>query len=189
MKLSLLEYLKKEDIENGLLNKNIPYLKQAKQYRSLYVNGEEIGRDKIKNLDDLKHLTKIQKLYLTDLNISSINPLDNLKKLYFLDLSGCNSIKDFSVLTRLDKLEYLNLKRTNIKDPRIIFKLFNLPNLEELKLDKELVKSMFNFENSKDNKDKSSLFFAIQFHKNKDLGHIRKINESSDFDEIFLYNN
>ena len=48
-------------------------------------------------------------------NISNIK-FDKYKDLIELNLGGCENIKDYSFISKLEKLEILNLSNTNISD-------------------------------------------------------------------------
>ena len=87
----------------SLCSKDI-YQLYCNQIKKLKLNGD------IKEIEIMKLLTKYE--YLIE-----------------LDLEGCKNIKDFSIISKLNKLEILNLSWTNISD---ISFLKNNKNIKEL---------------------------------------------------------
>ena len=96
--------------------------------------------------DDIKCLSlcskKIYQLYCNQIkklkikeeveisNVSNIK-IDKYKNLIELNLEGCKNIKDYSFISKLEKLENLNLCNSNISD---ISFLINNNNIKELNL-------------------------------------------------------
>ena len=79
------------------------------------------------------YCNQIKKLKLNE-DIKEIEIIKLLNKYEYvieLDLSGCENIKDYSIISKLDKLEKLNFRCTNISD---ISFLENNKNIKELKL-------------------------------------------------------
>jgi len=76
----------------------------------------------------LENMHFLERLSLSDGNISDISVLENCHNLIILDLDN-NNIEDISVLSRLTKLENVSLENNNIEN---IESLGNLKNLETL---------------------------------------------------------
>ena len=82
-----------------------------------------------KNIKELKKLTNLRILDLSDNNISDISPLKELTKLKLLNLSK-NKIEDISPLSDIVGLKYLRLDYNPIKsDLETLSKLINLKRL------------------------------------------------------------
>ena len=65
------------------------------------------------------YCNQIKKIKLKeDIEISKVSNIkfDKYKNLIELDLNGCENIKDFSFISKLEKLENLNILYTNIYD-------------------------------------------------------------------------
>lgn len=69
----------------------------------------------VTNLDDLQHLTNVEKLTISPRNISSFDFLPALTNLSELDISGCQfPVSQLQVLTRLPKLSRLTMENCNL---------------------------------------------------------------------------
>ena len=116
----------------------------------------EIASNKLKNIDSLKYLAKLQYLNMGSNQIEDIDVLKNLKNLTNLYLEN-NTIKNGDPLTDLTKLTWLNLNQNRLKD---ICWMMNLTNLWQL----------FIFSNSLINLScNSSLIFEINSKNYKSL--------------------
>ena len=91
-------------------------------YVSIYGNGN------MKNVDMLKHLTKVESLLLSDCGIQDIGFLSELKELTILNLND-NEIIDITSLKSLNKLTDLSLNNNNITDITSLESLTNLLRL------------------------------------------------------------
>ncbi len=100
---------------------SIPRLNLYQWLRFEYIYG-----DKIKEIEGIQVLTKLEVLSLTDNEIFDISPLAGLINLKGLYLSA-NNISDVSPLSSLNNLEYLSIYRNNISS------LSALSNLKGLK--------------------------------------------------------
>ena len=95
--------------------------------------------------DDIKFLSlcskKIYQLFCNqikklkikeDVEISNVSNIkfDKYKNLIELDLEGCENIKDYSFISKLEKLENLNLYDSNISDISFLIKNNNIKKLK-----------------------------------------------------------
>ena len=68
------------------------------------------------------------KEYVEISNISNIK-FDKYKNLIELDLQGCENIKDYSIISKLEKLENLTIYGSNISDISFLIKNNNIKKL------------------------------------------------------------
>ena len=101
----IFQFMEKDDIKGLSCNKKI---------YQLYC--EQVKKLKIKE--------KIEKS-----NISNFK-FDKYKDLIELNLQRCENIKDYSFISKLDKLEKLNLSYTNISDISFLEKINNIKELD-----------------------------------------------------------
>ena len=73
------------------------------------------GNGKIKDFSFLDKLVNIEELHMRMAKIQNIGALKNFTKLYYLDADSCD-ISDFSPLSNLVNLKYLNLDKNNFKE-------------------------------------------------------------------------
>lgn len=85
------------------------------------------GNGKIKDFSFLDKLVNIEELHMRMAKIQNIDALKNFTKLYYLDADSCD-ISDFSPLSDLVNLKYLNLDKNNFKEDsaEAFSKLINL---------------------------------------------------------------
>ena len=90
----------------------------------------EVSSCKIRCLDGVEAAPRLQCLYLTlNRQLEDISSLETVKKtIRALRIVKCPKVKDFSVLSKLENLEYLFLESVN-KIPNLNF-LDSLPNLK-----------------------------------------------------------
>lgn len=81
-----------------------------------------------KTLIDLKQLSNLEYLDLSNIKITNISSLSSLKNLRVLYLQG-NSISDISVLKGLTKLEILSINRNKVQNINAVSSLTNLSEL------------------------------------------------------------
>ncbi len=85
----------------------------------------------IKNINFADDLNKLKVVYLSNAPLLSISPLENSKtELKILSLTGCRSLRDFSVLSGFINLEYLGLGNTKFKDVELLEGMENLRVLQ-----------------------------------------------------------
>ena len=87
-------------------------------------------------LSDLRHLLYLEKLTLTDRQISDLSFLEGMTRLKKLDLSGCAIAADMSVLKTLPALEELDLRGCSVSS--LAF-LEGAPSLKKLDLSRNAV--------------------------------------------------
>lgn len=87
-------------------------------------------------LSDLRHLLYLEKLTLTDRQISDLSFLEGMTRLKKLDLSGCAIAADMSVLKTLPALEELDLSGCSISSLSF---LEGAPSLKKLDLSRNAV--------------------------------------------------
>ena len=90
------------------------------------------------NLSALRHLGKLETLYIHDVGVRDLTPLSNLTRLGWLEL-GHNLVADLSPLASLTALEVLNLRNNAISD---IEPLQGLNGLQSLYLEHNLVRDL-----------------------------------------------
>lgn len=73
------------------------------------------GNEKIKDFSFLDKLVNIEELHIRMVKIKNIDALKNFTKLYYLDADS-SEISDFSPLSNLVNLKYLNLDKNNFKE-------------------------------------------------------------------------
>ena len=73
------------------------------------------GNGKTKDFSFLDKLVNIEELHMRMAKIQNIGALKNFTKLYYLDADSCD-ISDFSPLSNLVNLKYLNLDKNNFKE-------------------------------------------------------------------------
>lgn len=135
--------------ENDLNFQHISSLKKlsVSQYkgsdlRELFCSKEldtlELNSCSIRTLDGIETAPKMQCLYLAyNRQLQDISSLDKVRKtLRALRIQNCSRIRDFSVLSQLENLEYLFLKGGN-KISSLKF-VNSLPNLKTLIIDMEI---------------------------------------------------
>ena len=79
------------------------------------------------------YCSQIKKLKIKeDIEASNISKIkfDKYEYLIELDLKWCRNIKDYSIISNLEKLEYLNLYHTNISDISFLEKNKNIKTLD-----------------------------------------------------------
>jgi internalin A len=79
------------------------------QLKQLVITGKELEK-----LDQLRNITTVEDLNLSDNQIEDLTPLSQLEKLIVLDLSK-NQITDLSPLSGLNGLRYLNLNQNQVE--------------------------------------------------------------------------
>jgi len=144
----LLRFLKYPDLESFLENENSILYNYMVIYKNrlIFIN-KIIGSDDlfwfttytlkkkldlsnkgIEDINQIKYLEKISKLYHLDLSnnkIKDISPLTHLKHLEILDISG-NSVNDFSVVKELANLRTLYISKSQLNDIAVIKNLRKL---------------------------------------------------------------
>jgi len=116
-----------KDPDNGLFGSNITTLSDLKWFENL-VN-LYLSNCKIKSLDGIESLTKLQMLDISNNNLSNINAVRNLKKLVYLFCSRNSKLTDLSPIKNLVNLETLDISNTGIAN---LSPLKNLKNLNFL---------------------------------------------------------
>ena len=98
---------------------------------SLLTNNESIlelnlnGNDKLTNEDIenvLRTCTKIKKLTIDNPNLATINFIKSMPELWYLDIRGCSSLSDLSVLENLAKEKKLEIAELYIDNDNIKLK-------------------------------------------------------------------
>lgn len=90
------------------------------------------GNEKVQDFSFLDKLVNVEELHIRMAKVKNIDALKNYKKLYFLDADSCE-ISDFSPLSNLVNLKYLNLDK-NIFKANSAEAFSNLVNLEVLNI-------------------------------------------------------
>lgn len=98
----------------NLRDANISDISSLKTLTSL--QSLDLRENDISDISSLKNLNSLQSLDLSDNNISDINSLKNLTQLQSLYLRFNQQLKDFSILSSLEKLTKLILNKTNLTD-------------------------------------------------------------------------
>ena len=98
-------------------------IEYATNLKYVYINNAK----KLNHTEELKQLTKIERLTVTGVADNDIENIAKMESLTDLDISG--SFKNINGLEQLKKLEYLRLKSDELED---IQTLKNLDNLDEL---------------------------------------------------------
>ncbi len=134
------------------LPKNISELKSLKQFHVIFCPVQNLNplakltqleeicvtQAKLNNIDAVKNLTELKKLDLQNsYDLHSIDAVAQLTNLTYLDISNVN-VKDLHPLSKLTKLEYLNitgstLDKSNFKVKNALLPLYHFENLKTLK--------------------------------------------------------
>lgn len=103
---------------------SLPYLPNLKVLN--------LKMNKIKSLKGIEKQTNLHDIILWGTDVESIDSFVNLKELRAVDFDNCSLLKDFSPLSNLHKLMFLNF--ANVKMSNLDF-LRNLTNLQALVMD------------------------------------------------------
>lgn len=187
--ITYLKNLKELKIDpEAFMLKDIGFLKKLSKLEKLDLRGHDI-----KNFEPLGDMISLKELYLPQ-NISSLEPLVNLKNLNMLRLSSpviywynkyeeqptenTKHLKDVSVLKNLTKLENIELSGFNIDD---ISWINNLKHLKIVKLSRNNItdiSSMKGLENIK----------ILDLSRNN-ITNISAIRDMNNIEELYLYKN
>ena len=107
---------------------NFSFLKNTNQIKKLEINGN------INNYNDISNLEKLEILGLHGENYSSplynISFLENNKNIKCLYIINYKKIKDYHFISKLDKLEILEIKMANIDDISFLENNKNIKSLD-----------------------------------------------------------
>ena len=120
----IFQFMNKDDIKKFFLcNKHI-YQIYSDQHKKLKINKINDKLDFLKLLDKYQNIIKLDlsKVYELD----NISFLEKTKNILELNLYYCEKIKDFSPISICEKLEYLNVNKTNISDISFLEKNKNI---------------------------------------------------------------
>jgi len=109
-------------IDQSLLEKALPYLKQIRD-----VNVLILSDSKITSVEGLKELVNLEWLDIRGTNVTDVSALSNLPKLRYLNLNN-TQVSDVGELSGLDNLEYLFLEGTPVSDSSLKTELGELDN-------------------------------------------------------------
>lgn len=147
--LSKLKKLKHLDISGNKIIKDISFLSGLTQLTvlNIAITGIDtlvnfpffpnlkvlnLKMNKIKSLKGLEKITSLHDLTLWGSDVDDISILSTFTELRALDFDNCSALKDFSPISRLPYLMFLNLSSIKISDLSF---LKNLTNMEVLILD------------------------------------------------------
>ncbi len=113
------------------LQEELNKLSNYKNLKNLTISSDEQGKPySVENFDFLKNLTKLDYLYINGLNANDISATFELSNLKTLVLSNGNMANSkFNLISKLTKLETLNLSMQNITDISVLSNLTNLKKL------------------------------------------------------------
>lgn len=106
-----LKNLKEIDISLTNIKDLTPLYSLSESLEILHINMMDVSK---KMLDSIGELSNLTELYLSYSHVVDIKPLQNLKHLKKLDLTGNQSLSDISSLANLNNLTILYLQATNI---------------------------------------------------------------------------
>lgn len=148
------------------------------------------GNGKVQDFSFLNKLVNVEELHIRMVKVKNIDALKNYKKLYFLDADSCE-ISDFSPLSNLVNLKYLNLDK-NIFKENSAEAFSKLVNLEVLNINNKLENyglSIFP-EKIKSIEPLKNLTKLKEFHATgHDISDISILKNMKDLGTVFLNNN
>lgn len=92
------------------------------------INDTEIEKGTFNDLDLIKDKTGLMYLAVVNQDIKDFSPLSNLNRLVFLDVSG-NPVEDISFIKDLNDIQILKIVDTDIKDYSVLTELNNLKSI------------------------------------------------------------
>ena len=76
----------------------------------------DVTSSKLKNIDFVSYMPKLEAAIFTLVGIKDLSPLANCPNLTWLELASCGGIRDLNSLSGLKNLKYLNISQTKITD-------------------------------------------------------------------------
>lgn len=148
------------------------------------------GNGKVQDFSFLNKLVNVEELHVRMAKVKNIDALKNYKKLYFLDADSCE-ISDFSPLSDLTDLKYLNLDKNNFK-PGSAKDFSKLVNLEVLNINNKAPNYMTGFvpEKITSIEPLKNLTKLKEFHATgHDISDISILKNMKDLETVYLNNN
>lgn len=148
------------------------------------------GNGKVQDFSFLDKLVNVEELHIRMVKVKSIDALKNYKKLYFLDADSCE-ISDFSPLSDLTDLKYLNLDKNNFKPDSAKY-FSKLVNLEVLNINNKAANYITGFvpEKITSIEPLKNLTKLKEFHATgHDISDISILNNMKDLETVYLNNN
>ncbi len=125
--ISCLSNLTKLTYFSSIANKGIKDYSVVKNFKDLtYLN---LSMCDIDNIEFLKDLTSLEKLYLVSNKISNVSPLRKLTSLKKLAL-GTNEIYSIDCLKDLTNLERFTVENNNLSDVTVVYNFTSLTHLD-----------------------------------------------------------
>lgn len=107
-------------LTDGLYDDNISEMKYLTEARFV-----DIGHnDKLTDISFCKYMPNLELLIVSGAAVKDLTPLENAKKLEYLELVFCGNLVDLTPLENCTALKYLNISNTKVKD---LTPLDNLP--------------------------------------------------------------
>lgn len=148
------------------------------------------GNGKVQDFSFLNKLVNVEELHVRMAKVKTIDALKNYKKLYFLDADSCE-ISDFSPLSNLVNLKYLNLDK-NIFKENSAEAFSKLVNLEVLNINNKAENYGLNIhpEKIKSIEPLKNLTKLKEFHATgHDISDISILKNMKDLGTVYLNNN
>lgn len=148
------------------------------------------GNEKVKDFSFLEKLVNVEELHTRMVKVKNIDVLKNYKKLYYLDADSCD-ISDFSPLSNLVNLKYLNLDK-NIFKENSAEAFSKLVNLEFLNINNKGINYLTGFVPKKITSIEplKNLTKLKEFHATgHDISDISILKNMKDLGTVYLNNN
>ena len=123
----IFQFLKRDDIKSLSLCNRKMYKLYCEQIIKIKINRINANINIVKILDNYPYINNLDLSECSDLtSISFLEKNNNIKE---LRLNSCKNIKDFSIISKLKKLESLDVDYTNISDISFLEKNNNIKEL------------------------------------------------------------